>query len=89
MSTKDDYSWMKAHIASFMSEQLAAEKAAKKACLTLVSSNERIENVKTPDDSPEKTIALPPLYEHGAFDDLYDATRMAKVTQTRKDARKT
>ena len=76
MTSKEDYSWMKAYAAKWISEQRAAEEAAKKPRLALVTPNERIENVKTPDDSPEKTIALPPLYEHGAFDDLYDATRM-------------
>lgn len=76
MTPKDDYSWMKAYAAKWISEQCAAEEAAKKPSLTLVSANERTSNVNTLDDTPEKALAIPPLHEHGAFDDLYDATRM-------------
>lgn len=76
MTPKNPYAWLMPLAAKWAAEQRAAEEAAKKPCLTLVSANERTPNVNTPDEPLEKALVMPPLHEHGAFDDLYDAARM-------------
>ena len=75
MSKPTDYSWITAHSMQLFRQQQAAEEAAQKPRLALVTTNERISSMDTPNDPTHAARALP-LHKNGAFDELYGATRL-------------
>lgn len=75
MSKPNPYAFLTPLAATWMRDQMAAEKAAQRPSLTVVASSERTIPMETMDKQPAAPIASAPLCHHEAYQEMEKAIR--------------